>query len=336
MTMPRLVMELTNRCNLRCRHCFAQRHAATGELPLGIVERVLSEARACGIDHVSFTGGEPTLHSRFPDIIERCAHTACTFSFVSNGSTFPAIYRLLLAHRALFGGVTFSLDGAREETHDRLRGAGSYRQVMRAASICHFTALPFTFNMVVTAENRGEMAELVELTPRLGSAGVRFGFLMPGSGVDCASLELSPSDRRNIEATIRNLRQNAHVAVEMAPGYYSESPFFPCGPLEQHEFNVDWRGNMTLCCQLSGYWGDRQGTPDVIGNLNDMSVQEARALFHRRVSTYLSDKHARVASGAFTELDHFPCRYCVNYLAGEPQVVTIQKRAVNQQEGHQP
>ena len=39
--MARLVIELTNRCNLRCQHCFAERHAATGELPLAIIDKVL-------------------------------------------------------------------------------------------------------------------------------------------------------------------------------------------------------------------------------------------------------------------------------------------------------
>jgi MoaA/NifB/PqqE/SkfB family radical SAM enzyme len=41
--MAWLVIELTNRCNLRCLHCFAERHASTGDLPLEIVDTVLGE-----------------------------------------------------------------------------------------------------------------------------------------------------------------------------------------------------------------------------------------------------------------------------------------------------
>ena len=48
----RLVMELTDRCNLRCRHCFDQRHAGSGDVPLTVVQRVLREAAACGVRHV--------------------------------------------------------------------------------------------------------------------------------------------------------------------------------------------------------------------------------------------------------------------------------------------
>ena len=56
---------------------------------------------------------------------------------------------------------------------------GSYRRVMRAASICVLKDLPFTLNMVLTAQNRHEVAEMVGLAARLGSRGVRFGHLMP-------------------------------------------------------------------------------------------------------------------------------------------------------------
>ena len=134
--MARLVIEPTNRCNLRCLHCFEERHAATGDLPLEIIGKILAEGKSCGIDHLAFTGGEPTIHRQFDEIISRVCEAGYTFSFVSNGMNFPHVYPLLLLHRQWFTGVTFSLDGAREETHDRLRGKGSYRHVMRAASIC--------------------------------------------------------------------------------------------------------------------------------------------------------------------------------------------------------
>jgi hypothetical protein len=99
----------------------------------------------------------------------------------------------------------------------------------------------------------------------------------------------------------------------MSPGYYSEAPFFPCGPLELEEFNIDYRGNLTLCCQLSGHSG-ATAAPDLIADLRQVSLDEGCALFRQRVATYLEDKRARVAGGDFGEMDHFPCWYCVRYL----------------------
>jgi MoaA/NifB/PqqE/SkfB family radical SAM enzyme len=311
--MARLVVELTNRCNLRCQHCFEERHAATGDLPLDIIEKVLREGRSCGINHLSFTGGEPTIHRQFDEIVRGVCEARYAFSFVSNGVTFPQIYPLLLTHRQWFTGVTFSLDGAREETHDWLRGKGSYRRVMRAASICVFKEIPFTLNMVLTAQNGHEVEEMVGLAARLGSRGVRFGHLMSTPASALRGLDLSPEQRRAVEAQIWRLQKLATIPIGMAPGYFSKSPFFPCGPLELEEFNLDYRANLTLCCQLSGYSGVNQGT-DLIGNLSEVSLTDACDRFKRRVAIYLADKRETVRRGEFSELDHFPCWYCVNYL----------------------
>jgi len=311
--LPRIVIELTNRCNLSCGHCFAERHAATGDLSLAVLEKVLREGKGCGIEQLSFTGGEPTIHRRFREIIKRVAETGYSFSFVSNGTSFPRIYPLLLKYRPWFLGVTFSLDGAHEETHDRLRGRGSYRGVMRAASICVAKELPFTLNMVLTAQNRDEIGEMVGLAERLGSNGVRFGHLMTTPETTARKLDLSPEARRDIESEIRGLRKSAFIPVGMAPGYFSELPFFPCGPLELEEYNLDYNGNLTLCCQLSGHSGQNDRT-DVMGNLNQISLTEACERFRLRVATYLADKRKKFNRGEFSELDHFPCWYCLKYL----------------------
>ncbi len=69
--MARIVIELTNRCNLSCGHCFDARHAATGDLSLEILDKVLREGKSCGIEQLSFSGGEPTMHRRFRHIIDR-------------------------------------------------------------------------------------------------------------------------------------------------------------------------------------------------------------------------------------------------------------------------
>jgi MoaA/NifB/PqqE/SkfB family radical SAM enzyme len=311
--LARIVIELTNHCNLSCGHCFDERHAATGELSLGVLEKVLREAKSCGIDHLSFTGGEPTLHHRFRYIVDRVSQAGYTFSFVSNGTTFPKIYSLLAKHRRSFLGVTFSLDGAREQTHDQLRGKGSYRRVMRAASICVLKELPFTFNMVLTAENRSEVSDMVSLAERLGSAGVRFGHLMPTPILSVRKLDLSPIERREVESEIWQLKESAAIPVGMAPGYFSEHALFPCGPLELEEYNLDYKGNLTLCCQLSGHSGNGAGA-DVVANLNDISLAEACARFRALVAGYLADKQNTMNRGELTELDYFPCWYCLKYL----------------------
>jgi MoaA/NifB/PqqE/SkfB family radical SAM enzyme len=253
------------------------------------------------------------VHRQFAEIIQRVGAAGYTFSLVSNGLNFPQVYPLLRCYWQWCTGITFSLDGAHEATHDRLRGPGSYRRVMRAASICVMTALPFTFNMVLTAQNCREVPEMVDLATRLGSRGVRFGHLMPTPETAWRGLDLAPDERHEVEAVIWRLQSQARVPVGMAAGYFSATPFFPCAPLELEEYNLDYRGNLTLCCQLSGHAGSNAST-DVLGNLHHMRLAEAVGQFHQRVATYLADKQARVEHGTLSELEHFPCWYCLKYL----------------------
>ncbi len=163
---------------------------------------------------------------------------------------------------------------------------------------------------------------MVELAALLGSGGVRFGHLMPTPDTARRGLDLSLAERRDVEGEIWRLRDSAPVAVAMAPGYYSDAPFFPCGPLELEEYNLDYRGNLTLCCHLSGYAGGMPGT-DVLGNLSEIGLAEALDLFRRRVEVYLADKRARVDGGDFGDEDHFPCLYCARYMNKAPGLATL-------------
>jgi MoaA/NifB/PqqE/SkfB family radical SAM enzyme len=122
------------------------------------------------------------------------------------------------------------------------------------------TEIPFTLNMVLTAQNRHEVGAMVGLATRLGSKGVRFGHLMPTLETALRGLDLTPSERREVEAEIWRLQSQAAVPVAMAPGYFSAAPFFPCAPLILEELNLDYQGNLTLCCQVSGHSGTNVGT----------------------------------------------------------------------------
>ena len=71
---------------------------------------------------------------------------------------------------------------------------------------CVVTEIPFTLNMVLTAQNRHEVAEMVALATRLGSQGVRFGHLMPTLETSQRGLDLAPPERREVEAEIWRLQ----------------------------------------------------------------------------------------------------------------------------------
>ncbi|MGQ3685927.1 MAG: radical SAM protein [Candidatus Loosdrechtia sp.] len=304
-----IVFELTNNCNLQCFHCMRDKSAPPGYLPLEIIKKVLGESKLVNnIDIVSFTGGEPTLHPQLPEILKIVSHLGYSFGLVTNGWHFPDTYRVLLPYKSILKGITFSLDGAKEETHDRLRGKGSYRRVMQAVSICIVRDIPFTFNTSVTSHNYGELKEVAELVSKLGSRGLRFGHLMPTPLTARHKLDLPLDKQREVENTVSLLQGTFPLRIAMAPRDYI-TPNPPCTPLRMEEFNIDWRGNLTLCCNLSGYGsGEKDG--DIIGNLCQMSYSEAYGRLVTLNRKFCNDKRQ---DNRYEDSDSFPCWYCLNY-----------------------
>lgn len=304
--MGRIVVELTNRCNLRCRHCIEGRHGGRGELSLSSFVRLLREAKNLGFKELVFSGGEPTLHRAFFHMIALSAGAGYAFGFVTNGWTFPRIYGRLLPFRDQLTAVTFSLDGATAATHDALRGKDSFRRVLQSASVCVAAGLPFTFDMVVTRDNREHIGSLIELGASVGANGVRFGTLMPGSD---PTLYLTLEERRATHAAIQALREKAPIPITLSPGYDTKE-LLPCSPLNLEEINLDWRANVTKCSRLSGY---TEHGPDVAGNLQRDTLSTALERLRIANEGFIRDKRVLHGGGGLRGSEHAPCVYCCKY-----------------------
>jgi len=309
--MSGILVELTNHCNLSCKHCFDNRHSAGGYLSIQAFETILHNAKQHGFDSLSLTGGEPTLHPEFPKILAMAMSAGYEVGFVTNGWNFVDIYTQMTDVLPKTSVINFSLDGANEPTHDTLRRRGSFRRVMQAVSICTVKDIPFTFNTVITARNYVEIEELVELTAKIGSRGIRFGYLMPTKRSLAENLVLDHAQLKDIQVEIITLQKKHKIPVILAPGFYTHN-LFPCAPLQKTEFNIDWQGNVTLCCHLSGY-GDGSSTEDIIGNLNELSFKEANRKLKQLVDQIHKYKTEHHDGPRFKDTDYLSCLYCLNY-----------------------
>ena len=319
--MSSIVVELTNRCNLSCRHCFIGRHGGSDHLPIELLETVLAEAPSFGFDRISFTGGEPTLYRWFGEAIRLTAQAGFRFGIVTNGWTFPRTYPQLLEHRDALELIAFSLDGATAATHDGLRGEGSFRRVLQAVSVCVAEGIPFSLNTVITAHNRNELPRLAELGATLGAIAVRLCHLMPNPITTAQGADLSPQERHVVEEELHELSTASPVPLIMAPGF-STDDLFPCAPLQMDEINIDVHGNLTKCCHLSGH-GNGTGDGDLAGNLAEVSFADAYQRLRADNDQFRQEKLAHFAANP-ADTDYFPCWYCslsfdkLNWLAEVP------------------
>jgi radical SAM protein with 4Fe4S-binding SPASM domain len=111
-------LEITRTCNLRCPHCFVEGgKARSTELPTERIMELLDEWAEMGVFSLIITGGEPTIHPDFSDIVQRAYDLGFVVGIPTNGTTLTeAIIERLPRDDVI---VSMSIDG--------LHGEGKYR-----------------------------------------------------------------------------------------------------------------------------------------------------------------------------------------------------------------
>ena len=86
--VPQMNFQITAKCNYNCVHCFnaADNSPLCAEMPYEDVLSLLDEARACGINAITITGGEPMMHRHFMEIMHAIYERGMfVFDFNTNG-----------------------------------------------------------------------------------------------------------------------------------------------------------------------------------------------------------------------------------------------------------
>ena len=258
--MPRIGLHLTDRCQLDCDHCLRDPGSTPIDLPLEIIEAVLSDAQRAGIARLSMSGGEPTLHPRFPEILDLAVRFGMSWDIVTNGRRFERVARWLDEVPERHGAcrmIAFSVDGATDLSHDGIRGTGQRREVLAAMSVAVALGIPFETTTTLHARNVSEIEAIARESADLGATSVRFAMMQPtGTHLD-EGMRLAPSEWAAAYQRIRALAGTLRAAVVAAEGWpvadlASRPDARPCGPLRGDTLHVDHHGRLTLCCQLSG------------------------------------------------------------------------------------
>jgi MoaA/NifB/PqqE/SkfB family radical SAM enzyme len=325
--LRQISFELTNICNLRCSYCVRDDESlyrtAAHYFPVELLRRVLREAAASHpLRSVSFTGGEATLHPKFGEVIEAVAEAGLRFTLVTNGWHFERVRPRLLARKAAVGQIAFSLDGATAAEHDRWRGEGSFARVRRAAESCLADGLPFGFKIVLRRDVVARLEAVAMTAARLGARSLQFSHFLSTSQTAEGESALSAEERREAEREIGALVRILRMQVGLSAGYYNTDPEPPCIVLRGESCHVDFRGRLTLCCNLSDYRGAGE-EGDVLADLNREPFTAAFERL-RRVAGEQSERR-RAALEDFAARSErpdletgSPCLFCIKCFGKTP------------------
>lgn len=164
-----IFFHILTRCNLKCRHCYINpAQHGNNTLTYETIEKWLTTFISAGKEaNVIFLGGEPSLHPELSLCIKKARALGYRSVTVdTNGYLFNDILAKVTPQEVDY--FSFSLDGATEDTNDRIRGKGSFRQCLtgigQAVSREFKTSLIYT----VSRTNIGELEKMPRLIKELG------------------------------------------------------------------------------------------------------------------------------------------------------------------------
>jgi SynChlorMet cassette radical SAM/SPASM protein ScmF len=172
---------LTDSCNLRCRHCwiaprFVDGQPAPGEyLDLDLLRQAIAEAKPLGLHNVKLTGGEPTLHPQFAEVVDLLTAEGLRAHIETNGTLVDADLAHHLKEHTSVWFVSVSLDGPTAEIHDPFRGVkGSFDAAVRGFR--HLVDAGYR-PQVIMCPHRGNVdyiEDVVQMAVELGAGSVKF------------------------------------------------------------------------------------------------------------------------------------------------------------------
>ncbi len=178
---------LTERCNLKCTHCY-QSGGRDEELTFEEIKAVVSEveetlktwSEAFDISFspsFNITGGEPILRTDIFEIIDLIRGQGFDTYLLSNGTLITRERAARLAGLGLRG-VQVSMEGL-EKTHDSIRGKGSFASALKGIGSLLHEGISVTMNATLSEVNAGDLPGLIELAKSTGVQRLGFSRLVP-------------------------------------------------------------------------------------------------------------------------------------------------------------
>ncbi len=225
-----LLVEITSRCNLACRHCY-QGEAKAVDLDMEILSRLADEFEDIGGLRLIVSGGEPLLHPEFKEINQLVKGRAFRSILLSNGTLISEAHVADMG----FNEVQISLDGM-EEGHDYLRGKGSFQKSIRALKLLREGGVPVSIASMVHSQNWYEFEQMEEMVQGLDA--VSWSIDVPSESGRLAGHQeiLPPLDRlgpilamqfgSEIHDSKSDLVCGAHLGCVQSNGIFTKCGFY--------------------------------------------------------------------------------------------------------------
>ncbi|EMA01035.1 radical SAM additional 4Fe4S-binding SPASM domain-containing protein [Haloarcula vallismortis] len=178
-----LIWEVTQACELACKHCRAdaQPHRHPDELSTAEGKALLDQAREFGDGQlVVLSGGDPLAREDLPELVDYGTEQGLRMTLTPSGTNSLTRDRLAELDEAGLRRLALSIDGGDSESHDSFRGeSGSFAATMEAAEAARKLDIPLQINTTVCAETVEQLPAIRDLVADLDAVLWSVFFLVP-------------------------------------------------------------------------------------------------------------------------------------------------------------
>ena len=166
--LSRLDMELTERCNNNCIHCYInlpadEEKARKKELTTGDAMGILKQAASLGCLTVRFTGGEPLLREDFEEIYLFARRLGLKVRIFTNGTLVTTHLANLLSRIPPLEKIEVSIYGMKRKPYEAVsRVPGSFHAARRGIDLLLKNNVPFVVKAVLFNPDKNEAREFEE------------------------------------------------------------------------------------------------------------------------------------------------------------------------------
>ncbi|UYO99183.1 radical SAM protein [Oceanotoga sp. DSM 15011] len=185
-------LEVTNMCNLNCKHCLASSNILDKEeLSIDQIKELLLQAKDLGVNSIAIVGGEPLLRKDLKEIIDFICELNMFYSVSTNGTLINEDTINIIKRKNLTK-VSISLDGDKE-FHNNLRGNdNAYDNTLRGIKILHDNDIEVAIAMVITKNNFNMIEHVINKSINNGVNYFVINDLIPiGRGKDIKNICIS-------------------------------------------------------------------------------------------------------------------------------------------------
>ncbi|BDV00410.1 MAG: 18-didecarboxysiroheme deacetylase [Desulfomicrobiaceae bacterium] len=210
---PVVVWNMTQRCNLKCVHCYAHAVDPKGHqdpIDTEQAKAMIEDLAAYGAPVLLFSGGEPLVREDLVELAKYATARGMRAVISTNGTLITKSKARELKDVGL-SYVGISLDGA-ETIHDRFRGVtGSYRQALKGVENCQAEGLKVGLRFTINKRNAGEIPHLFDLIEQMEIPRICFYHLVyAGRGSELMNEDLDHAETRAVVDLIMDRTRDLH------------------------------------------------------------------------------------------------------------------------------